>query len=247
MIDDRTEVEMPPLEPVTTPPEEIPVEQPAVDETPEIEEAQAATNKTMEDNMRNLRLGREKAERERDELLARMREIEQSQQRPVAPKQEELHVADDDFVEGRHLSAYDNKIKALQNELKSYKTKTDASNAETRLKTQYQDFDKVVNAGNVEALRIAYPEIAETLNSSSDLYTKAVSAYTLIKKLGIHKEDTFAADRAKAQANASKPRPLTSVAPQEGDGPLAKANAFAQGLTDDLKKQLYKEMMEARR
>lgn len=36
------------------------------------------------------------------------------------------------------------------------------------------------------------------------------------------------------------------LSPQQGDSPLSKANAFANGLTEDLKKQLQKEMFEAR-
>ena len=41
---------------------------------------------------------------------------------------------------------------------------------------------------------------------------------------------------------------VTSVSPQEGAaGPLSKANAFADGLTPDLKKQLYQEMIDARK
>lgn len=244
MIDERKEIEMPPIEQEIPQVEEQPAtEQPVVEEAPA---AEAQANKTIEDNMRNLRLGREKAERERDELLSRLRAVEQAQQKPVETKEENLNVAADDFVEGRHLAAYEKKIQALEKRIQQNQSNNHAANAESRLKNQYQDFDKVVNAGNIEALRIAYPEIAQTINSTSDLYTKAVSAYTLIKKLGIHKEDTFVADKAKAQLNAAKPRPLTSVKPQEGDSPLSKANAFAQGLTDDLKKQLYKEMMEAR-
>jgi hypothetical protein len=55
------------------------------------------------------------------------------------------------------------------------------------------------------------------------------------------------ADKLRAQKNAAKPKPLASVNPQQGDSPLSKANAFANGLTDDLKKQLRKEMEDARR
>jgi hypothetical protein len=90
-----------------------------------------------------------------------------------------------------------------------------------------------------------YPELAETLGSSSNLYGKAVSAYTMIKNLGIYQEDQYSPDKQKAQANAAKPRPLASVGTQQGDSPLTRANAFAEGLTDDLKRQLRKEMAEA--
>ncbi len=49
------------------------------------------------------------------------------------------------------------------------------------------------------------------------------------------------------QKNASKPKPLASVNPQQGDSPLSRANAFANGLTEELKDQLRKEMSESRR
>ena len=53
--------------------------------------------------------------------------------------------------------------------------------------------------------------------------------------------------RSKARENHAKPRPISSIGAQEGDGPLSKANAFANGLTDELKQQLLKEMQEARK
>ena len=85
-------------------------------------------------------------------------------------------------------------------------------------------------------------------NSSNDLYSTAVSAYTMIKNLGIApKGDDFMVQKAQAQKNAAKPKPLASVNPQQGESPLSKANAFANGLTDDLKAQLLKEMYAARR
>lgn len=241
------EIEMPPIE-------ETPVVEQAVEETPVIEQpseevsvSQQASHGNQE-NIRQLRESRERAERERDELLAKLRKMEEAQRQPVVEEneQQDFELAADDFVEGKHLKSYAKKVKDLEKQLNSYKQQTDTTVVETRLKTQYKDFDTVVSQQNIEALRLAYPEIASTINSNNDLYSKAVSAYTLIKKLGIHKEDTFAGDREKVKQNAYKPRPLTSVSPQEGEGPLSKANAFAGGLTEELKRQLYKEMMESR-
>ena len=68
----------------------------------------------------------------------------------------------------------------------------------------------------------------------------------MIKQMGVYKEDKFSQDRARAEVNAGKPRPLTSMSPQQGDGPLSKANAFDNGLTDELKESLLKEMNDAR-
>jgi hypothetical protein len=67
-----------------------------------------------------------------------------------------------------------------------------------------------------------------------------------MKTFGIHK-DIYESDRLKALKNSQKPRPLASVSPQQGDGPLSKANAFANGMTAELKEQLRKEMYAARK
>lgn len=195
---------------------------------------------------RNYRALREKAqrmERERDELMRRLQETEQRSAMPgPANEPEEDEPAPTDLVEWRHVKK---KISRLEEQLKNTQQQSTVMTVEARLKTQYPDFDAVVSAENIEALRSAHPEIAHTLNASPDLYNKAVSAYTLIKKLGIHHEDLHHAERALAQKNTSKPRPLTSIAPQQGDTPLSRANAFANGLTDDLKSQLHKEMLDA--
>jgi hypothetical protein len=49
-----------------------------------------------------------------------------------------------------------------------------------------------------------------------------------------------------AHKNASKPKPLASVSPQQADSPLSKANAFANmPLSKEVKNQLHKEMIAA--
>lgn len=188
-------------------------------------------------------------ERERDELMRKLYEIEASKQPKPQVQQEEQEstLSDDDYVEARYLKKYDKTIKELRDELRTYKQQSNISNTDARLKSRFPDIDKVVSSENLEVLRVEYPELADTIKSSPDLYNQAVSAYTLIKKLGISKEDVYQEDRQKAQTNAIKPRPLASVSPQQGDSPLSKANAFANGLTDELKIQLRKEMEDARR
>jgi hypothetical protein len=55
-------------------------------------------------------------------------------------------------------------------------------------------------------------------------------------------------DKERAERNLAKPRPLASVAASQGnDSPLQRANAFANGLTEELKAQLHKEMIESMR
>ena len=191
------------------------------------------------------------AERRSQELEAALIQA-QSQRQPAqtSPEEteEEVSIDADALVEGKHLSKVNKQIRSLQDQLKQYQQQNTLSSTELKLKSQYNDFDSVVTRDNLESLRLAYPEIAQSLNSNPDLYAKAVSAYTMIKKLGIGVEDSFIEEKAAIQRNAAKPKPLASINPQQGDSPLSKANAFATSgkLTDELKAQMLKEMNEFR-
>jgi hypothetical protein len=209
-------------------------------------------------SFRDVIAAKRKAERERDEYLRRIEELEarpQHREQATTPKEqaeedEDFHLGADDIAEGKHIAKVDkraqNKIKALEDRLAKYESKTAEERAEAQLRAKYADFDKVVSRDNIDLLTEAYPELARSLYSTNDLYTKAVSAYTLIKKFGIYQESPFNSEKAVALKNVAKPRPLASVSPQQGDSPLTRANAFANGLTDELKSQLRKEMEQAR-
>lgn len=174
-------------------------------------------------NMANMRMQLEQAQKERDQALRKLQEKSEGQ------------LGDDDIAEGRHLNRVQQEIKSLKEEL-----------VQARIKAQYHDFDSVVTMDNLASLRESYPELAASLSSTTDLYTQAASAYTLIKKLGLAQDQETLSNRAKVQNNIAKPRPAASLSPQQGDSPLSKANAFSEGLSDDLKKQLFKEMNAAR-
>ena len=84
--------------------------------------------------------------------------------------------------------------------------------------------------------------------NNPDLYTKGASAYTIIKQMGIAPGSSLEADKERAERNLAKPRPLASVASSQGnESPLQRANAFANGLTEELRQQLHKEMIESMR
>jgi len=210
-------------------------------------EAPVAKDKNF--NLRLLRERAEQAERERDELM-RMMYQKDSSKKQVEPEPEEdlnFNMDADALVEGKHLSKVDKKIRQLEQKLAKYEQRSTESNAETRLKAQYSDFDSVVTADNVAQLREEYPELAQALIATPDLYAKGKSAYMLLKKFGIAQDPVVQAEKALVMKNAAKPRPLASVSPQQGSTPMAQANAFAEGLTPSLKDQLNREMYEARR
>lgn len=216
-----------------------------------VQEAKVAQEfKVSQENQRNIRYMRERAEqadrleRERDDLA---RKLAESQAKPQQQEENyDLNLGDNDLAEGKHLSKVQKEIASLKKELSQYKQQTAQQVTESRIKAQFPDFDKIVSQQNIAQLQAQYPEIANTLNASTDLYSTAVSAYTMIKKLGIVQEQAYNPDKAQALKNLAKPKPLASLSPQQGDSPLSKANAFANGLTEDLKKQLAREMFEAR-
>jgi len=200
-----------------------------------------------QESFKQLRELKDKAQRERDEALRLLRQYEETQAKKPSPEYEndDLGVEPDQYAEGKHLSKVDKKVRKLEEQLKQYQQQASTMTLEAKIMAQYPDFDKVVTPDNIEQLRTDFPEIAQTLHSSNDLYSKSVSAYKLIKQFGISQDNSYNQEKAIVQKNASKPRSLGSIAPQQSDSPLSKANAFANGLTDDLKASLHKEMMLA--
>lgn len=208
-------------------------------------------------NMRALREAREKAERERDELMRLLQMQMQQQQTKVAqpesePEIELPNIDDESLVEGKYLNKYNQKHSRELQKIKADQERMKQEYAEQlmemRIKSQYPDFEKVVSKENVEILKIRKPLLAKILSESTDTYAKAIEAYEIIKELGIDRTGILDQDHARAIKNATKPRPLTSVSPQQGDSPLSKANAFANGeFTAEMKAQLLREMNQIRK
>jgi hypothetical protein len=218
---------------------------------PENQEQQIAENNLREEtenqqrNFAKLREAKERAEFERDEAIRYIQQVQMQSHNKNVPV-DDNDPAPDDIPEWRFV---DRKIKNLEDQLKKYAAHNQNNMAETRLKSQFSDFDRVVTPENIDILRSTYPEIAQSLHATPDLYNKAVATYNIMKKFGIAKEYNQQTEYEKSlvQRNNSKPRATNSVAPQQGETPLNKANEFANGfLTPERKAQLYKEMMDAR-
>jgi hypothetical protein len=232
--------------------EEAPQEEAVSPQTPQSVAANPTQDPAVKDakerNFRAMRQEAERAQRERDEALRRLEEYERRYAKPAQQPEPDiendidLNIKDDDLVEGKQIKAAFKKLAAQQ---KEFQKRAYESTAESRLRMQYPDFDKVMTVENMKTLQMAYPELANSVGAGSDVYDKAVSVYTLIKKFGIFEEQPLAAEKERIIANTAKPKPLASIAPQQGDTPLSRANAFAGGLTEELKMQLRKEMAEA--
>lgn len=114
----------------------------------------------------------------------------------------------------------------------------EAETVEERIRLKFQDYDSVVTKENLESLFASAPELVKMLkNSQDDPYEQAIAAYKLMKQFGSHREESH-----KLKENQGKPRSVNSVGSSSA---LSQANAFSQGLTPQLRKQLLEEMREA--
>lgn len=210
-------------------------------------------------NFRELREKAKRAEKERDEAINVIKQIEQAyyqqqaQQQPKQPQvqkpqEEEITYGDDDLLEGKHLKRErkhrDEEIAALKKQMQQYQQESNERAVESKLTGMYPDFYDVVTKDNIKALREMDPYLADSLHSNPDMMSKAISTYRQIKNNGIVPKENYEPQKQRAKSNTNKPRSTASLSPQQGDSPLSRANAFANGLTPELKQQLYKEMRE---
>lgn len=220
--------------------------------------AQAAEHENLDtENRRNFKAVRDRAEqeerarklaeRERDELNRRLQYYEAQARPPQEEPDEPIRLGDDEFAEGKHVSKLEKKIQKLEKKLESQNQQTTASVAKAQIAAKYPDFASVVNNETIRELEQKYPELAVSISSAPDLMTQAAAAYTLIKQLNIGQDAQYSSDIDKIQRNAAKPKPTAILNAQRGNSPLSQADAFANGMTPELKKQLLREMEECRK
>lgn len=263
--ENKQEVESPTQEilPQTEQHSVSPLEGESHQDTPVSPPSKGFKNESEERNFIAMRQLKQKAERERDEALRLLQQINNQQQQssyaqvasedrhptgqPQQQKSGRITVAHDELVEGKHVQALQEEIERLRSEMTEYKQYSSTATAEARLKASYPDIDKVVNKENLELLAIQEPELHASIMSSPDFYAKGASAYKALKRFGIYQEEAYEPDKSHVHNNLNKPRPTNAISPQKAESPLSHANAFAQGLTPELKNALYKEMMENRK
>jgi len=230
------------------------VQEEAVEEAPQ-QTLQAAPEQSIEaelksvkdENWRLLRQSKEKLQRELDEA----RELLAQRQAATKPAEEnidlnDLGLSENDLAEGRHLLTIKKELAALKKAREEDLKRLTMSNVEMRIKNDFPDFEKVVSYENQKKLREIDPDVADAILATGDVYKAHSMAYKMIKLLNIHRDTSYDADKLKAQQNLAKPKSLSTIAPQKSESPLSHANAFANGLTPELKDQLVKEMFAAR-
>lgn len=220
--------------------QEEPLEiQQEVQETP-VEQKKPDPTTSKERNMRALTAKAAQLEKERDEALRLLKEKAGYEQSNGIQESEDLSFNPDDLVTGKDVARIYEKQKKLEANIYHQQQNN-------RLRQQYPDFDKVVNAETLNVLRYTYPEIYRTLDSGSDVYATGASAYTIMKNMGIVDTPDINHEKELVKKNSEKPRPLSSINAMNNEkSPLARTNAFAQGLDKQTKDRLWAEMNEAR-
>ncbi|MGD8305087.1 MAG: hypothetical protein PVF17_00400 [Ignavibacteria bacterium] len=165
-----------------------------------------------------------------------------SQQQP-APEPEDTYTFDDDEL----LTAAQAKKLAQQmvkKELQDYQKQQETQNIPQKLSQQYPDYNEVVNQENVQKLITDDPETAQDIEAlkADPMRMSRLLYKTLKTKYGITKEEE---EMPKPQKTKTENRPPSSSSAVPKRSALAEANAFANGLTPELRKQLWEEMSEA--
>lgn len=238
-----------------------PAIQPEVGQTnPEIQpsqtqEAHSEHKPTPQESFQELRMRLEQTERERNEAVGFVRQLEQyamqqqqqqAYQQPQQPEPAATSYDDDDIIEGRHLKA---EFTTLKRELQEQKRHAEEARRiaemnmiESKLRNKYSDFDSVMTYDNVNKLRELKPEIAASLHQTQDLYNKAAATYTILKEMGIARSSApYQQDQQRAQHNLEKPKPASSLA---ATSTLTHASAFSDRLTEERKQQIWQQMQE---
>lgn len=178
--------------------------------------------------------------KQKDELLQRLMQ----QQQPKAPEPiADPEDADDDFVPAGRVKGIARKavapLEAKIQELESKLAQQEQQKLIQNLRTQYSDFDDVVNVDTLEILEKQEPELAATIAQFKDPYKMGLHSYKYIKALGLI-DKVPDARRKKEIVQKLEKNSKTVQTPQAYDKrPIAQA--FVSNQADN--KRLYEEMM----
>jgi len=182
--------------------------------------------------------------RKMQELEKQNRDMQQEMSQLKKPKEEvdDLDkLSDDDIITKGHAKKLAQK---MAREISEQVIKQrEASMVDERLQSKFSDFADVVTKENIDLLKQNEPELAFSLSHNPDPYAQGIAAYKLLKRLGIGNE-VKNEEKEKALKNSQKPVSVNAVGKNSAIGNV---HLFENGLTKELKSQLWKEMQDARK
>ncbi len=211
-----------------------------VEQAPDIQEQpQPAVESKKELQFKQLR---ERAERAEQRAYDLERAQQQKQAAPATVVEEDdIGVDDDLYVEGKQ---YKQHIKAIKRELKQTKEQMEYINnqaVDLRLRSKYQDFDKVVTEENLQKLNEKRSAQFRALAATPDRGDRLETAYEMIKSWVVEPDYSEADNRI--AANRSKPRTATTATAAESSSPLSKFADSDRIVMNDTERQLVLERL----
>ena len=171
---------------------------------------------------------------------------QQGYQQQMPPQQQEPdpeeEYDEDDYLNVKGFKQLGSKL--VKNEVEKYIKQYEMTKEQEEFYKKYPDFHQVVTPENINKLCAEDPETAADIDYLKDdpirmnrqLYKELKNRYAKTQ------EDSMPKPKGQQQ-DKEKPPVSSSAVPKRSA--LSEANAFAQGLTPDLKEQLWKEMQEA--
>jgi len=178
--------------------------------------------------------------KQKDEMLNRFMQTQQPQaQEPIAEPED----ADEDYVPAGRVKGIARKTVApLEKkiaELESRLAQQDQNRLIQNLRSQYSDFDDVVNVDTIEILEKQEPELAATIAQMKDPYKMGLHSYKYIKALGLI--DKVPDARHKKEVVQKLERNAKAIQSPTAYDKRPIAQAFVSSQADN--KRLYEEMM----
>jgi len=183
--------------------------------------------------------------REKEREIAELKDQFSSLHKKAQPQEEDefAKLADDDILSVAQAKRLATKFarQAAEQVIKE----RDASTVDERLQHKYPDFMSTVTKENIELLKETKPQLAKSLlKFADDPFQQSELAYEYIKTFVPQRDEPMNKDKKKALENAKKPVSVQSVGKTSAIGQV---HQFENGLTPELKAQMWKEMQEIRK
>lgn len=183
--------------------------------------------------------------RQKDLEIAELRDQFSSITKKAPPPEEDefAKLAEDDILtlaQARKLAA-----KMARQTAETVLRERDALTVDDRLQAKFPDFRSTVTRENIEILKETKPRLAESLlKFADDPFQQSELAYEYIKAYVPQRDESMTKDKRKAEVNSKKPLSVQAVGKQSAIG---QAHQFENGLTPELKSQMWKEMQQIKK
>lgn len=215
----------------------------------DVQEVEDNTENVVDDQQdRNWRAMRQRQKelemeiRRRDELIEKAL-LNQQPPQSVPQVEEDLDDPDDEYVPAGRVRKIANKqVKPLEQKIADLEAKISQQEQHKRLsslRTNFSDFDDVVNVETLELLEKNEPDLAAAINKNKDPYDMGVQCYKYIKALGL--ADQLPTARRKKEVDKKLESNAKSVQTPQAYDKRPIAQAMKSTAAD--KKRLYEEMM----